>query len=211
MKRLLLAVMCAAAVGVLPAPAAAGDDESAIKATFNRYKAAVLAKNGKAAVAVVDAKTLAYYARMRRDALRAPKTTVKNMGLMDKLMVLSLRARFGKKLRGMTARSVFIAAVDQGMVGAGGVRRGAIGNVRVRGSQALATMLHKGRPTPMNWSFIKERGTWRLQLTPLIKLAEPALRQTIKQFKKPEDEVLIMLLKMVNKTPVTPAVWHPPR
>lgn len=189
----------------------AGNDQAAVRKVFERYTQGLQAKDGKNLARLVDSATLAYYARMGRAALRAPRAKVKRMKLIDKLMVLSLRSRLNaRQLRSLTGRSLFARVVDLGMVSAGAGRRAGIGTVSVHGKHATAPVLSRGKPSPLRWSFVKERGHWRMQLLPLMKVAEPALRAGLRRLGKSEDEALMMIVGMLAKKKLTEAIWDPP-
>jgi hypothetical protein len=182
--------------------------EAEVRATFERYKKAVLAHDGQKAVAEIDEQTLDYYARMRTAALTAPD--IHGLSLLDKLMIVRLRHELSPdQLSAMDGRALLAYAIGKGWVGDASVQRGGIGEVKVAGSTARGTMTLGGKPTPAQLAFRKSKRGWLIDLMPLLAGAEPALRQLQKNAKLSEDELVLKMIEEATGRPVPAGVWQP--
>lgn len=186
-----------------------GGDEAAIKASFEGYKKAVLAKDGAAAASLVDQKTLDYYGSMQDLALNGSADDVRKMrSVMDKMMVLVIRQRMDvSQLKGMTSADLFSYAVEQGWVGSQVASNG-MTDVVVAENTATATHVLSGQETPVKWQFRKEGDAWKLDLTSIMSLGDDAMRKLMRQMGANEDEFLLQLVAQVGG-PVDEAIWEP--
>jgi hypothetical protein len=194
-------------VVALGSPALAGVDAD-VRATFERYKKAVLQRDGQKAVAEIDDRTLDYYARMRTAALSAPD--IHNLSLLDKLMIVRLRHELSPdQLSAMDGRSLLAYAIGKGWVGDASVQRGGIGEVKVSGQTAVGAMTLGGKPTPAKLAFRRGKRGWLIDLLPLLGGAEPALQQLRQKSGLSEDELVLKMIEEATGRPVPAAVWRP--
>jgi hypothetical protein len=97
--------------------------------------------------------------------------------------------------------------VDQGWIGSE-VASVKIGSIEVSGSRASAPVLQAGRPSPFRFSFSRESGRWKLDLTALMSLAAKAVAGIIPQGVSQDDYVL-KLLEMVSGKKPGADIWKP--
>ena len=209
-SRFVSLVVLLVAVGAA-SPSAAQKPADKVRAAFERYRVAILARDGASALDAVDARTVEYYRRSVALALDADSATVAELPLMDELMVLTLRHRVPvHTLRGFDGAAAFTYGVEQGWIGEASVRQQRLGRVTIAGDSARAELTIDGVPVPeVAFAFSRERGEWRVDLTSVTGIAGDALRQQAEQLGETEQSYLAMLLGLVSGRPVKPAAWQP--
>lgn len=184
--------------------------EKAVRAAFLQYKEAILRQQGEAAWLHVDTNTARYYDEMRLLALNGSEEEVRALSFVNKTTVLLLRHRVGLEgLRPMTAKDVFVYAVDMGMIGRDGVLKSNVGKVRVFADKASGELLHEGRVAPFAYQFSKEDGQWKIDLTAILPSANVAMKALIQREKVNEDEFLLLLVESVSGSKPSAAIWQP--
>jgi hypothetical protein len=189
-------------------------DVAGVKAAHEKYRQALLAKDGAAAAAAVDRETVAYYGRMRELALDADAATVKKQSVVDKLMILRLRQQVGRAaIEGMDGAKLLAYGVEKGWIDSSSVQQAELGAVTVEGDSAAAELKLGGRVAPpeYSWRFKREGGVWRVSLMPLLRMAEPAIQQAVKQSGLDDDAFVLAILEKVSGQPVPETVWQPLR
>lgn len=194
--------------------AAKGSSQRAVKQTFDSYTRALKARDGRTAAELVDRDTLAYFDQMRQHALRSRAQTVKGLNVMDKLMVLSIRAQLGAaRLRTTSGKQFFALTVSRGMVAKNPGANQPLGLVTVRGNDAEAAIaVPPASPVKPRWHFRKENGRWKLRLVPLLRMVAPYMKQMLRNIDPDENAALLKIIKMVATKPVRPvgpALWNP--
>jgi hypothetical protein len=183
----------------------------AIPATFNAYRAAILAKDGDAALAQVDTQTITYYGRMLDMARTGSPQTVRALEPADKLLVLMLRQRVPtSQLLDFTPSSFFAFAVDESWISETSVSASRIGRVAVNGTQATGQHIAAGEPAAFDWTFRLQDGAWKLDLGASMPIANKALAQTIAASGQPEETFLLRLIGSISGKAVPPEIWTPP-
>lgn len=192
------------------AGAASAQEVEAVRACFEAYRQALLAADGKAALALVDRNTIDYFDQMVDLALYGEEATVRGQSSVNKIMVLSLRHRMSReRLLKATAESVFVHAVNEGWIGKNGVIAVELGTIRVRHDSATAAIMAQGKEAPVSFTFHKEPDGWRIDLAALMSLTDLAFKQLLAQLGKSEDEAIADLLEAVSGREVSPQVWQP--
>ncbi|MBN1952703.1 MAG: hypothetical protein JW801_15990 [Bacteroidales bacterium] len=188
----------------------AGDDEQDIRSCFEGYRSAILAAQGEKALDWVDKSTIRYYERMLELVFTADKTTVEQLGFMDRMMVLTIRYRVDPELlRRMDGKSLFIYAVNQGMIGKNSVSGLELGNVKVSGDSAKGIMESNGQASPYFFQFDREADGWKIDLTSVMKPAEDALCAYLKAQDIQENDFIFMALEMLGENPPGESLWDP--
>jgi hypothetical protein len=184
-------------------------DVADIRACYDNYFAALKAGEGDKAAELVDSKTLEHFDRMLDLARTADSTTVSGLDAMDKLTVLSMRSQIpAEQMRDLDARAALARSVSDGMMANEGPEGLTLGTVTVDGDKASAPLKMYGFPTPANFSFQREDGTWRIDLTSLFDLS----RQAFEQMSGSGAEGNAALIQMLEENlggPVPATVWHP--
>jgi hypothetical protein len=193
-KQILVALLCllAAACGT-SSPAtgpttppssnsAAADEAPAVRAAFETYKKAALAKDGATGVSVLASPILGLYEESRKLALTASEQELSGLQLYKQVTVYMLRGEIdAATLRTATPKDLVKTALDKGLVGEQSITNLSLGEVAVNGDTASAAVLSGGKPAPFKFRFVREDGTWKIDLQPLLELTEPALQEVAKQ------------------------------
>ncbi|MBI1742490.1 hypothetical protein HYR54_05415 [Candidatus Acetothermia bacterium] len=187
--------------------------EAAVRASFNSYKAALKAHDGKAAVTFVDKNTLNYYDKMLDLALRGTRESVLELSILDKLMVLTIRHNLPLELvKQMSSKSFFVYSVKEGLIADNSTINGLrIEHIMVSGTTASGDATTTGGKVPPNtkWIFHKEDGHWKLDLTSIFPVINWALEQAVHASGLSVEEFLFKILKSISGKPVKDAVWEP--
>ncbi len=188
----------------------ATEEATAVRASFDGYKQAILDQAGEKSVGFVDRNTLAYYQKMRDLALRGDRETIRALSTVDKLFVLSIRHRISsEEVELMTGESLFVYAVNQGWIGKASVINNEVGDITVSGTHATGVHVSGRKASPFKWVFQMENGKWKLDLTSIMPAADQAFKQVIRQSGLHEDEFLITIIESVSGEKVADTVWDP--
>lgn len=208
--RHLLAELTGADSTAKPA-AAPHADEAAVRAAFEAYRAALLARDGDAALLHVSESTFEYYGEMQRLALYATAEEVRARPLPDQLYVLMLRTRIpAERLRGMTSRELFAHGVAQGWIGEESTRSMRVGRIYVDGVTASAPVLQEGRPSPLQLQFVRQDGAWKWDMLGVIQVMDPLFRQLAQAGGATPEALLVQVVEEANERRLPPTVWDPP-
>lgn len=187
-------------------------DVDAVRAAFENYHAALARRDGKAAATAVDSTTLAYYDEARRMAVTAPPDRVHALPLTQRMQVLTLRHLLDyESLQKMDGAAVLAYLVSEGWsTGPGGQRGARLGAVTVSDDVARAQYEIRGEPTPLVWTFVREHGDWKLNLSSMMPLAEQGIAQVVQRTGLSEDDFIIRIIEGRTGRPVTADLWAPP-
>ncbi len=187
------------------------DDVAEIRACYDNYFAALKAGQGDKAAELVDNNTLAHFDRMLELARSADSTTVSTLDAMDKLTVLSMRMQIPvEELRDMDARTALARSVSDGMMANEGPEGLTLGTVTVEGDKATAPLKMYGFPTPATFSFQRQDGSWRIDLTSLFELSRQAFGQ-LGGDGTDGNAMLLELLEENTGSAVPEGIWNPAR
>lgn len=184
--------------------------EKEIQKCFEEYKSAILKEKGKEAVEKVSQSTIAYYEKSRVDALKADSATVANFNVIDKIMVLTLRAKISaNELSSMNGSSLFEYSVDQGMVGKNSVANGSIGEIKMKGESAEGYVAINGEVSPIFFLFTQENGEWKIDLTSIFDVTNQGMQQIISATGYAENDYVVMVLQMATGAELSSSIWQP--
>lgn len=187
------------------------DDVVEIRACYDNYFAALKAGEGDKAAELVDSNTLSHFDRMLDLARTADSTTLSALDAMDKLTILSMRMQIpAEQMRNMDARSALARSVSDGMMANEGPEGLTLGTVKVEGDKATAPLKMYGFPTPANFSFQREDGAWRIDLTSLFDLSRKAFSQ-MGGDGAGGNATLLKLLEENTGSAVPEGIWNPAR
>lgn len=185
------------------------DDVAEIRACFDNYFAALKAGEGDKAASLVDSNTMQHFDRMLDLARTADSASVSHLDAMDQMTVLSMRMQIpADELRAMDARTAVARSVSKGMMADGGPDGLGLGDVTVEGDKANAPLKMFGFPTPAKFSFQREDGEWRIDLTSLFELSKQAFGQ-MATGGADGNKVLMQMLEENTGMPVPANVWQP--
>jgi hypothetical protein len=204
-----LAVLCL--LGVCHAALAESETE-AVRKTFDDYRAAVLANDGRAAEYLLSKGTVDYYGEMRELALRASSESVQSQTLVDQMQVLLLRIRMDPaQLEAMSGSELLIHSVERGWIGKEGITRAQLGKLSIEESTAVAHAEIGGQDFGPAFYFVKEGGGgWRLDLLPTLKSSNDSLEAAAEQRGISGREFILMLVEATVGYELDAGVWNPP-
>lgn len=148
-----------------PSGADAGSEAAAVKATYDRYVSAALARDGVQATAQLSASTVAFYDEMRQDALTLPKEELSGRTPVQQVTIMVMRAEIDvAELESLSPEGVLAKTFDLGLVGETGVANTQLEDVQVRGDVALGDALTPRGRLESAFTFLREEGGWKLDL-----------------------------------------------
>ncbi|MCI0750654.1 MAG: hypothetical protein L0Y35_02345 [Flammeovirgaceae bacterium] len=181
-----------------------------IKSTFDNYKKSILEDKGSEAIRWVDAKTLAYYEKILYASIHADSAEVQDLGLMDRLIVITVRHRVPKsEVLAMDGKGFLIYSINKGMIGKNSVLTIDIGEVKVSGNFANGQVVSNGQPSPLYFQFNKEGTDWKIDLTSLFPASTMGLKRMISENGMTENEFIFQAMEMLTGKLPGNEVWHP--
>ena len=184
---------------------------TAVRATFDRYQAAIAAHDGPAAAALVTPKTVAYFGELLALTQHADRATLNERRLTDRLVALGARALFTvDELTGFEPRTFLAATLARGIAGMDGKPVMSLGPVTVNGGDAHGPLVLDGEATPVRLSFVRDAGAWRFDLVSLYDQVEDNVDGLPKQLDKPVDEWLLDAVASTVGHAVDASLWAPP-
>ena len=207
-KARTLAYVVTLAVAASAAPSAdAQTAPDSVRAAFDRYRSALLAGDGPAAVEAVDPSGVGLYGRHVALALDADSAQVRGLGVADRMAVLSLRHRVpADTLRAFDGAAALAYGVERRWIDGLALRLVTPGDVRVKGDRAwMGTGAADGSEIPLR----RSRGVWRVDLAALAEESGPALLAMAAEAGMTEDEFVAFALETLTGRPVGPDVWRP--
>lgn len=209
MNHLSITLVWTLLIATLQGCGGSSPEEPAIRTCFENYKKAILAADGQAAVAEVNAATLAYYGQMLKLSLKASKAETEALGLMDRLMVFTTRHRVpADVLKTMDTKAYFVYAVENGWIG--DITKNMLGEIEVKGNTATGMHMVGSQKTNIFWQFSKEEGKWKADITAIMPIAEMAFKQIIAEAGENENTFLFDILGQVSGKDVDEkTIWEP--
>ncbi|AFU70534.1 hypothetical protein P700755_003965 [Psychroflexus torquis ATCC 700755] len=185
-------------------------EEKLVRESFNSYKTSILNDKGEKAVDFVDSKTISYYNEILETTKKADSLTLNSLGILDKLMVISIRYRTSKRdILSFNGKELLIYAIKEGMVGKNSVMNTEIGDVEIDKNFAKGQLISNGQKAPFYFHFYKESNNWKIDLTSIFPVGAMAFKKMIEDNGEEENQYLIQLLEMITgKKPVN-EIWKP--
>jgi len=184
--------------------------EEKVTEVFQKYRTALLEKDGLAAWSLVDFHTQNYYAEALRDALSMPKTDLDRLDFLHKLTVLRLRHEYRKsELQQLTGQKVFVIGIANGWISRSTVESiKPFHRIAVNGNYAAAYL--QEAPEAPTFHFIDEGSDWKLALWKSFELANQAMDQMRQQSGLSQRDFIIKLLESVSKYTMNEAIFDGP-
>jgi len=193
---------------VLNSCSAQKKEEKLIRNSFENYKSAILNDKGEEAVQYVDSRTITYYSEILKKTKNADSIEVNNLGLMDKLMVFSIRHRATKsEILSFDGKGLLVYAIKEGMVGKNSVANNTIGDVEIDGTFAKGQFIANGQKAPFHFHFYKEEDTWKIDLTSIFTIGTAAFKKMQEESGLNENEYLFSLLEMLTGRKPDNEIW----
>jgi hypothetical protein len=186
-------------------------DEEAVRFTFERYRNAILARDGETAYDCVDENTRRYYARIMDHVKYDAEDALRELSFTDLTIILAARQFIAQDtLATMDGRDLFVHAVDNGWTDRE-IVVASLGPVEFSDGAAHAPALVNRRATLFHWVFHFEDGRWRLDLATQLAAIDDASRQMLaSEGLEPADLAYGMLVRGAGADIVSPEIWNPP-
>ncbi len=181
---------------------------------FARYVAALQARDGAAAAALVTAGSLVREEQLRDMALSAPPDMVAALPMTDRLAVLRLRHEFtAEELRPLAGTDLVRLAVEEEWTSPKPLAVLTVTGAAVDGATATLGVERAGEAVPVRLVLRQEEGAWRLDLVELARGSDAALAETLAfraaRAKVPLDEVLRWVVEDSSGHLVDKDLWQP--
>jgi hypothetical protein len=181
-------------------------DEQAVRAAFETYMKAALARDGVAAQRVLATTVQGFYDDARKLALTAAEDVVRGLPADLRITVCVMRAEIDPGLlRDGSVEELLVSAFDRGLVGDDVISDMTLGTVTVTGDRALAKAVVGDKPSGFSIQFAREEGKWKVDIAPLMALANQGLAALAKQQGVTVDELADQIL--VSKYGKAKAEW----
>ena len=188
-------------------------ERAAVREVFLGYRRAITAQQGEVAFQHTSAKTIDHFESVRVAALEMPETKLRAAPLMDKIMILSLRARLTRaQLEGSTGKELFVMGIDRGWTG-DDVAQLEPAEIRIDGDTARIG-IRKGDivlPSAAGFRAHREGSVWKLDVMSIQRFAEPTLRKAIQEIDPDEDKAITQAVALLTEKKVGPEIWQPLR
>ena len=180
-----------------------------VSSVFETYKTAIVSGQGDKALSVVDQHTVDYYNDMLTLALTANRQTLQQTTLTDQMSVLFLRHKIpAQDLRGMNGSELFVYSVDNKMIGSNLGQIG-MGEARISGNEATAPLVVNGQEVPAYLKFYKQDGSWKIDITSIMSLAEKGLEMMMKQSGQSRNDFIDQLMTLSIGVENVDKLWEP--
>lgn len=190
----------------------AQDPAEAIPAAFRALHDAWASRDGAAAHAVISESTRERWRTAKGYALHAPKDELRQRALFLQLHVLTLREGAGfEALEAMDDIALTQYTIDEGLFGGQLLQGVTLVDLEVDGDRAESGAQDGGgRPMPFRFGFVREDGSWKVDLVPTYAGANEMMLAKLHQTGIDDEEgALLSAVSNAIGTPVTDAVWTP--
>ncbi|OQO92409.1 hypothetical protein B1813_09410 [Saccharomonospora piscinae] len=192
------------------ASAAAPEDDAAVRESFDRYLTTLRDTDGEAAARLVTSTTIRHYGELATLAATGGPGEIGRRSLIDRLNIALVRHHLAtEQLEAMDGPALFVVAVERGLIDKAQVETLTLGEITVSGDRAVAAAEDEGgKGTAL--SFARERGTWRLDLMPLIETSDRIMTELAARHGVSEDELVFRLASTATGTTVDESVFAKP-
>lgn len=185
-------------------------DADAIRGAFQTYRAALEARNGEAARALVTRATLDSYEALRDEAIYSVKVDLAKRPIFERLIILNLRLRFTLTELQMTpGRDLFRRGIEEGWTaGASGLSN--LERLVLIDNHAQAFIVPRsggGEGTPIH--FLLEDGAWKIDLISISNAVEESLRDLAVKNGISEEQLIEETLGSSYGQALPTDIWEP--
>ena len=202
-------------------PTGQPEDATLIRKVFEDYKAALIAGDGEAAVALVDQGTLDYFAELKRLSLEGSEKEVRRGPFIDRLLVVTIRHLFQPdQVAALGLDELIQRAVGEGWISPTTVAQLEIGEVSIDGDLATAEVLTavgvaSSNDTPsavqgLTYRFVREEHGWRFGFSSLVEGLNGVISQFTEMLGTEEDALIFLLVENLSGQKVLPEIWQTP-
>jgi hypothetical protein len=183
-------------------------EEGSVRATFSRYKSAILHDNPDGALDYVASRTITYYDRILDLVRNAGEAQVKSLPLLDKLMVLTVRHKIDReKLLTFDGKALLEEVIRTGLLGKNSVANLSVGEVIVENEFARGQLQTNGTSVPGYFHFYREEEKWKIDLTSIFPFTSEAIRQMVSESGQDENDFLLNMIETASGKKPDPQIW----
>ena len=194
------------AVPVLAAPPPGSPEEREVTALFDSARTALAQKRGAAVVPLLSRRSLEKLESVRSAARSGDDAGLAKLEPAEKFAAMGLRRYVSPAdLRRMSLGDLADHGMKNGWLGPNVIGSSGLGPVRVRGDRASALLMVDNRPALVPADFVREGGTWKIDLTGVFMFGSQMLKGFAAMSGK-SDEAYIQ--DMLQKLPAKPAMMH---
>ena len=194
------------AVPASAAPPPASPEEREVVAVFERARTALTQKRGSAVVPLLSRASQDKLEAVRAAARNGTDAGIGRLEPAEKFAAMGLRRYVSPSdLRRMSLGDLADHGMKNGWLGPNVIGSSGLGPVRVRGDRASALLMVDNRPALVPADFVREGGTWKIDLTGVFMFGSQMLKGFAAMSGK-SDEAYIQ--DMLQKLPAKPAMMH---
>jgi hypothetical protein len=188
------------------------NESDRIQETFDTYMQAILNNRGVLAYSVVDQSTKKYWEELFHKVIYSNKNEILEYRLADKFTItLARHLTPHAQLLAMNGQTFFEYAVNQGWVGKNSVSKLSLGDLGVSGNFAIGKAVVQGKIAPFHWHFYKEEGSWKIDLTEMLKIGEVSFIHLQKKSGKTEEAFIFNLVEIISRKSInSETIYLPP-
>ncbi len=159
------------------APPRATPEEREVAAAFEAARAALSEQRGSAVVPLLSRASVKALESVRTAARAPGDAAVEQLEPAERFAAMGLRRYLGPaELRRMSVGDIADHALKQGWLGPNIIARSALGPVRVKGDHASGLLMVDNRPALVPADFVREGGTWRIDLANVFSFGSQMLK-----------------------------------
>lgn len=190
------------------APQGVTDSADAIE-LYEKYRKAVLEKDGETAADCVTASTLELYGSWLELARNASRQELERESVMNMFVVVRLRSEYVRpEIEAISPRELFMIGVRKGWVSRSSVENVEIASVEIEGDGGK---LFVSKESDVHFPVVREQDGWRLDLGPVMERAGPLMDAQAAEAEMTKPEFVELMYRSVSKEPLDPEVWKAPR
>jgi len=190
------------AVSLLPLFAVA-DDAADVQATYSQFDDAMLAKNSETAWALMSAPSQELMENIRTLAISADKATLMQESFPIIISVFGVRKAANGIAPGSGPETLLLMSSDYDKTS----KMSSMGEVMVDGDSATGPILMNGRPTEMDFAFVEEDGTWKIDMVGQMEAVEEMMMGPMEAAGMSRDMILNQMAQASGQGSVD--VWQP--
>lgn len=191
---------------------ALASDETEIRRSFEQYKKAIVAGEGKTACALLSKDSLKYYEDAKNAALKLDDADLRNQPVMQRFAAIRMRTQYTfKELKPLSPLRLCEIGVEKGWVDRAGTSANGLGKLEVSGDTAKGNMIFQGReledPRAPHHFFAREDKSWKMDIAKGLDFAAQAIQAISKQMGKAENEFLLTSLQGLTGYAITGEIF----
>ena len=185
-------------------------DSIEVMSAYEGYQYNAINGLSEKAVEFLDSRTISHYADLLEKTIHADSTEVTEVGILDRMILLFVRhmATPGQ-ITDFNGKSFLVFILDNNLLDKRAIKITELEKVTVDGDYARAQISQNGALFDANFSFFKEAGSWKLNLTSQSRPSELNFLRYIESKGLTEEEVINRALNNFTGGKTDLKVWRP--